>query len=100
MVLKNGEVVYHRAAGFADREAGRLMRQDTIFRFASLSKPIVSLALLRLAEDGRLNLDDPVTKYLPEFTPQLADGTTPEITLRQILTHTAGLSSDFLRQIV
>jgi len=98
VVLKDGDVVYHRAAGLADREAGRLMREDTIFRFASLSKPIVSLALLRLAEEGRLNLDDPVTKYLPEFKPRLADGTAPEITLRQILTHTAGLSSDFLRQ--
>ncbi|MGD9947440.1 MAG: serine hydrolase domain-containing protein [Desulfobulbus sp.] len=98
VVLRDGKLVCHRAAGFADREAGRPMLENTVFRFASLSKPIVTVALLRLVEEGKLDLDDPVTKYLPDFKPKLADGTAPVITLRQILTHTAGLSSDFLRQ--
>nr|WP_321466352.1 serine hydrolase domain-containing protein [uncultured Desulfobulbus sp.] len=98
VVLRDGTMVYHRAAGFADREAGRPMREDTLFRFASLSKPIVTVALLRLVEEGKLNLDDPVTKYLPNFRPKLADGSVPVITLHQLLTHTAGLSSDFFKQ--
>jgi len=98
VVLHDGKMVYHRAAGFADREAGRPMHEDTLFRFASLSKPIVTVALLRLVEEGKVALDDPVTKYLPHFRPKLADGSVPVITLRQLLTHTAGLSSDFFKQ--
>ena len=71
LVARDGETVYARAAGQADREAGRPVRLDTIFRYASLSKPIVSAAALRLIEEGRMGLEDPVTRFLPAFRPKL-----------------------------
>ncbi|WP_437627797.1 serine hydrolase domain-containing protein [Sorangium sp. So ce1151] len=92
IVARDGEVVYRRAAGFADREAGSPMREGTVFRLASLTKPIVSAAALALVDAGALGLDDPVTKWLPAFAPRLADGKTATITVRHLLTHTAGLN--------
>lgn len=95
LVARNGEIVYHRAAGYADREAARPMREDDLFPLASVSKPIVSVAAMRLVERGRLHLDDAVSQYLPYFTPRLADGSRPTITIHQLLTHTAGLGYGF-----
>ena len=92
LVARDGKVVYHRAAGLADREAGRPMRENAVFRYSSVTKPFVSAAVMKLVEDGKLNLDDPVTKWLPDFRPKLADGTAPVITLRQLLNHTSGLT--------
>jgi CubicO group peptidase (beta-lactamase class C family) len=92
LVARDGKVVYHRAAGLADREAGRPMREDAIFRFSSVTKPFVTAAVMKLVEDGALRLDDPVTKWLPDFKPKLADGSTPVITIRQLLNHTSGLT--------
>jgi CubicO group peptidase (beta-lactamase class C family) len=92
LVARDGKVVYHRAAGLADREAERPMREDAVFRFSSVTKPFVSAAAMRLVEQGKLRLDDPVTKYLPDFRPKLADGTEPVITVRQLLNHTSGLT--------
>lgn len=97
LVLRHGEPLYQRAAGFADRELGRPMRADAIFRLASLTKPLVTAATLRLVEQGTLQLDTPVTRYLPDFRPRLADGAVPIITLHHLLTHTAGLSYGFLQ---
>ncbi|PLZ02618.1 serine hydrolase [Burkholderia sp. WAC0059] len=96
LVARDGEPVYRRAAGFADREAGTPMREDAIFRLASLTKPIVSTAALRLVERRVLRLDAPVTQWLPAFRPRLADGSEPVITIRHLLTHTAGLTYGFL----
>ncbi|WP_150642760.1 serine hydrolase domain-containing protein [Pseudomonas fluorescens] len=96
IVLRDGQVVYRRAAGFADREAASPMTQDTIFRLASVTKPIVSAATMRLVEQGRLSLDDRVSRWLPDFRPQLADGSEPDIRIRQLLNHTAGLSYGLL----
>jgi CubicO group peptidase (beta-lactamase class C family) len=96
LVSREGKLVYHRAVGLADREASTPMREDTIFRYASVSKPIVAKAALALVEQGELGLDDPVTRYLPDFQPALPDGTTPTLTVRQLLTHTSGLSYPFL----
>lgn len=92
LVARDGKLVYHRAAGLADREANRPMAEDAVFRFSSVTKPFVSAALMRLVEQGKIKLDAPVTTYLPDFKPKLADGTTPVITVRQLLTHTAGLT--------
>ena len=92
LVARNGKIVYRRAAGLADREAGRPMREDAIFRFSSVTKPFVTAAVMKLVEDGKLRLDDPVTKWLPDFRPKLSDGTEPVITVRQLLTHTSGLT--------
>jgi CubicO group peptidase (beta-lactamase class C family) len=92
LVAKDGKVVYRRAAGLADREAHRPMTEDAVFRFSSVTKPFVTAAALKLVQDGVIGLDDPVTRWLPDFRPKLADGTTPVITVRQLLTHTAGLT--------
>ena len=91
LVARNGAIVYRREAGLADRESGRRMSEDTIFRFASVSKPLTAAAALSLIERGELGLDDPVTRHLPEFRPKLADGSEPVIRIRHLLTHTSGL---------
>ncbi|MCC7348505.1 MAG: beta-lactamase family protein [Variibacter sp.] len=96
MVAQDGAVIFHRAAGLADRERHVPMREDAVFRLASVTKPMVTAAALRLVELGRIALADPVTRYLPGFRPALLDGSTPAITLRHLLTHTAGLSYGFL----
>jgi CubicO group peptidase (beta-lactamase class C family) len=98
MVARGGELAYARAIGQADIEAGRTMTLDAIFRASSLTKPIVTAAVLALIEAGVVGLDDPVTRYLPEFKPKW-DGEAPTITLRQLLTHTAGLSYGFMQPI-
>ncbi|EUB95017.1 beta-lactamase [Rhizobium sp. CF080] len=97
MVAKDGEVIYRRAAGFADREARLPASEDTIFRLASVTKPIVTIAAMRLVEQGRIGLDDPVTKWLPDFRPRLEGGSEPAILIRHLLTHTSGLSYCFER---
>ena len=96
LVAKGGDVVYGRAAGFADREADRPMQQNCIFLLSSIAKPIVTAAALRLVEDGRISLDDSVQRWLPEFTPRLPDGRVPDITIRHLLTHSAGLTYVFI----
>ncbi len=96
LVARHGEAVYRRAAGYADREAGLPMREDAIFRLASITKPMVTAAAMCLIEEGRIGLDDPVTRWLPDFRLRLADGTDPVVTIRHLLTHTAGLSYGFL----
>ena len=96
LVARDGEIAYARAAGHADRESGAPMRRDTILRYASLSKPVVTVAALALAEEGVVDLDAPVTRYLPDFRPRMQDGSEPMITLRHLLTHTSGLTYDFM----
>ncbi|MBO9123413.1 MULTISPECIES: serine hydrolase domain-containing protein [unclassified Rhizobium] len=96
LIMQDGKPVYRRAAGLADREAGLAMTEDTIFRFASVTKPIVTIAAMRLVEQGRMGLDDPITRWLPDFRPRLADGGEAVIRLRHLLTHTAGLSYCFI----
>jgi CubicO group peptidase (beta-lactamase class C family) len=91
LVAEDGAMTYRRAAGLADREARRPMEEDAIFRLASVSKPMVAATALALIERGALALDEPVTRWLPDFRPRLRDGTTPKITLRHLLTHTSGL---------
>lgn len=94
-ILRHGRRVYDAAFGLADRETGEPMRPGTVFRLASMTKPIVSVATLALAEAGLLALDDPVTRFLPGFAPRTSEGTPAVITLRHLLTHTAGLSYGF-----
>ncbi|GLQ57899.1 serine hydrolase domain-containing protein [Devosia nitrariae] len=91
IVKRDGETLHRRAAGLANRETGRTMQPDAIFRLSSLTKPIVATTVLAMAERGLLRLSDPVTRYLPDFRPKLADGSAPDITLQHLITHTAGL---------
>lgn len=96
LVARDGEITYRRAAGHLDREAGTPMREDAIFLLASVSKPFVTAAAMRLVERGVIALDEPVTRWLPDFRPVLPDGAQPDITLHHLLTHTSGLSYGFL----
>lgn len=93
LVGKHGELLYEGAHGLADRETGRPMASDAIFRLSSLTKPIVAATILALVDTGKLGLDSAITDYLPEFRPRLPDGAAPTITIRQLLTHTSGLST-------
>lgn len=102
LVARRGKVAYHRAFGWADRESGRRMTTDALFRIASQTKAITSVAVMTLVEDGRLRLGDPVSKFLPGFagagvaqpgdTGILLQPVKRAITIRDLLTHTAGLS--------
>lgn len=94
LVCEGGEPVFRRAAGFADREAGKPVTFDTIFRLASVTKPIVAATALAMAERGLLSLSDNVADHLPWFRPKMPDGRVPEITLHHLLTHTSGLIYD------
>ncbi|RQR60348.1 class A beta-lactamase-related serine hydrolase [Burkholderia sp. Bp9125] len=96
LVARHGALRYARAVGLADREAGTPMREDTLFRLASVTKPIVTAAAMRLVAAGRIGLDEPVARWLPEFTPTLPNGRPARITLRHLLSHTAGLGYRFL----
>ena len=95
LVARRGEILYSCAAGLADREAKKPMTPEAIFRLASVTKPVVAMAALALVEAGVIGLADPLTKFIPEFRPKLADGSEPIITIRQLLTHTAGLDYGF-----
>lgn len=102
LVLRDGEVVYQRAVGWADREERRPMTPDAIFRIASQTKALTSVAVMMLVEEGRIALSDPVARWIPTFArsvvAQRADSgrtLTPAprgITIFDLLTHTAGLS--------
>lgn len=94
LVCQDGEPILEKAAGFADREAGLSARLDTIFRYASVTKPIVAVTALAMIEKGLLRLDDRVSHYLPWFRPKASDGREGAITIRQLLTHTSGLLYD------
>lgn len=96
LIARDGETIFARAAGFADREAERPMQIDTLFRLSSVSKVYVSVAAMVLVHQGKLALDAPVTTWLPDFRPPAPDGTEPAITIRQLLSHTAGLGYGFL----
>ena len=97
LVRQRGQDVYRRAAGLLDREAGTPMREDAVFRLASVSKPIVSTAALARVGQHRLGLDDLVARWLPYFAPRQPDGTVAAMSVRHLLTHTAGLDYGFFQ---
>lgn len=96
VVARRGTIIYRQAAGLADREANVPMRTDALFRLSSVTKPITSVAALALVAQGRIGLDDPIARWLPEFQPALADGSSVSISVRHLLSHTAGLGYGFL----
>lgn len=98
LVMRDGDMTYHRAVGLADREAGRRMTESTPHRLASLTKPVVAVATLALVNRGVLTVDDPVTRWLPSFRPRYGDDT-PAITIHHLLTHTSGLGYGFLEPV-
>src|SRR5687768_17142669 len=67
LIVRNGKIVYYKAFGFSDVEKKSTLKQDDIFRIASQSKAITSLAVMMLWEEGKVLLDDRLSKYIPEF---------------------------------
>jgi CubicO group peptidase (beta-lactamase class C family) len=109
LLARDGKLGYLRAKGAQDAEAGKAMTTDTLFRIASMTKPVTSVAVMILVDEGRLTVSDPVSKYLPEFkNPKvLIPGSggdakvvpaSREITVRDLLTHTSGLTYRFMAQ--
>ncbi len=98
MINHHGKTVFHSASGFADRENQRQMERHTLFRLASVSKPIVTTAAMVLVKKGVLDLDTSVSHYLPVFSPRLAEGRAASPTLRQLMSHTSGLGYRFLEE--
>jgi CubicO group peptidase (beta-lactamase class C family) len=110
MVARKGRVVHFKAQGKRDIQTGSPMTTDTIFRIASMTKPITSVALMMLFEEGKFQLHDPIAKWLPEFqdmqvavpsesapvgTPYYLEPANKPITVRHVLTHTAGLANNY-----
>jgi CubicO group peptidase (beta-lactamase class C family) len=93
LVARQGRIVHLEAAGLADIENKRPMQKDTIFGVASMTKPITATAVMILQDQGKLSIDDPVSKYIPVFKDAALAAGPPkrEITIRDVLTHTAGL---------
>ncbi|MDG2382340.1 MAG: serine hydrolase [Pirellulaceae bacterium] len=95
LVGHRGKIVHLSAVGWADVEKQRPMKKGSLFAIASMTKPIVSTAVMILQDEGKLSVDDKVSKYLPAFAEvKLQGGETPsrEMTIRDCVTHTAGLS--------
>ena len=86
LVVRDGEPLVRRSYGLADLEQGTPVTPSTNFRLASVTKQFTAAAILLLAEDGRLGLDDPARKWLPTLP-----AATDAVTIRQLLTHTSGL---------
>ena len=105
LVSRHGQVIYHKAFGMADSQAGRELHKDDIFRIASQTKAITATAVMMLWEEGKFRLDDPIAKYIPEFKEAGVlidynedDGTwetmpaDKPITIRHLHTHTSGIA--------
>lgn len=111
LVARHGKIAYFETFGFENTKNGAAMRKDSIFRIYSMTKPVVSVAVMMLWEEGRFDIDDPIAKYLPELTNlkvavvhKGTDGksnvelepATRQPTIQQLLEHTGGLSYDIL----
>jgi CubicO group peptidase (beta-lactamase class C family) len=111
VIARKGKVVHFESHGMADVEAHKAMTNDTLFRLASMTKPVTAVSILMLVEEGKLVLSDPVSKFVPEYkNPKVAVWNLPgdpagaglhlvpaarEITVRDLLTHTSGLANAF-----
>ena len=110
MVVRNGKIAYFESVGLLDPETKAPMRKDAIFRIYSMSKPITSVAVMMLAEQGKITLDEPIAKYIPSFKdvkvgveskgedgkPKLdLTAASKPITIQDLLRHTSGLTYVF-----
>lgn len=94
-VVIDGELVHVKAFGVRDRRSNDPVTADTVFRIASMTKSFTALAILKLRDEGKLSLEDPVAKWIPEFARMpLPTRDSPPIRVRNLLTHTAGLPED------
>jgi CubicO group peptidase (beta-lactamase class C family) len=111
LIARKGRVVHFESHGLADLEAHKAMTNDTLFRLASMTKPVTAVSILMLLEEGKLVLSDPLSKFIPEYkNPKVAAWNLPndpagaglrlvpaarEITIQDLLTHTSGLANGF-----
>jgi CubicO group peptidase (beta-lactamase class C family) len=93
-IVVDGALVHQGAAGVRDVESGAPAEPDTVFRIASMTKSFTAAAVLKLRDAGKLRLDDPVSRFLPELRGTAPTGDAPEITVRDLLAHSAGLPED------
>lgn len=113
LIAKDGKIIYESEVGWSDSLKTEPYRKDHLFRMASMTKPLVSVAAMQLIEQGKLNLDDPIGKYIPSFneTEVLTDFNPADSTftskpsksvptIRQLLTHTAGVPYGFMNPSV
>ena len=89
-VAKGGDVVHWQGFGYADRDRGVPVERTTLFRIASVSKPITAVAVLRLVEGGKFSLETTLADVLPDLLRDLFDANIPKVTVRQLLQHSAG----------
>src|SRR5262245_26035068 len=100
LVARHGKVAMMEAFGYQDLEARKPLTKDTIFRIASMTKPIVGAAMMILYEQGKWTLDDPVAKHIPEFKDLMVagpNGPVPQahpMTMREPMSHTAGFDGN------
>jgi CubicO group peptidase (beta-lactamase class C family) len=106
LIMRHGVLAAHDAVGYQDIETKKPMAKDSIFQIMSMTKPVVSVAVMMCADDGLLSISDPVEKYVPEFKGQKGSekfgGTgkpSRAITLRDLLTHTSGLATQPPKEI-
>jgi CubicO group peptidase (beta-lactamase class C family) len=96
LIARNGKIVSYDAVGYQDRAAGTPMKKDSIFRIASMSKPITTVAAMILAEENKLDVAAPVAQYLPEFKDVKVgpEGVAPKrpMTVQDLMRHTSGLT--------
>jgi CubicO group peptidase (beta-lactamase class C family) len=85
LVAQDGRILFEKGYGWADRERGVPVTPQTIFRIASITKQFTASAILKLQEEGKLSVNDTLSKYIPDFPRG------DEVTLRQLLTHTSGI---------
>jgi CubicO group peptidase (beta-lactamase class C family) len=106
IISKDGQVIYEQSFGYRNLETHELMTADTIFRIASMTKPVTSVLALMLCEEQKMNLHDPITKWFPQFEHMKVlknqsgeyEDANRLITIFDLLTHTAGFSyGDFLK---
>src|SRR5215472_10909571 len=93
-VVHGGELAWSGGAGFADMAAGRHARPDTLYRIASITKTFTGTAIMRLRDAGKLDLDDPAVQWLPELADSGSPQTIGQVTIRRLLSHEAGLTSE------
>lgn len=109
MIVKDGTIVYNQAVGMADIEEGEVMQTDHIFRLASMTKPVTTVAALMLAEWDSLDVNDPVSDYIPEFadnqvldsvnmsdTTWTGEQVSSPVTIHHLITHTSGIAYGFI----
>ena len=104
IIVRDGKIIYFKAFGYSDIQQKKMMQKDNIFRIASMTKPIISVAAMMLYEEGKFSLDDPISKFIPAFkSPRVIEKYNPadtsyttvpaksEITVRQLMNQTSGI---------